>query len=348
MNDLIPASSREKFKKSFWERPEGTTGMIVLSLIGITGAYVLYKALPYIITLLENTIYATFLGLGLATLIFLITNKRVQTLVSYVFQSIMRGITGLLIEIDPIGVLKNYVNSLKKQLSIMDSRISKLSGMIRGCKEEIKNNEKTKEKALKMMQASRDAGNRSQMVFTQRQAGRMQEVNMTYQDLLTKMELLYRVLTKYRETSDILIQDMEDEIKVKSRQREMVQSAHSAIKSAMNILNGNPDEKAMFDQAMEYLANDYGMKIGEIEDFMRVSESVVTSIDLQNGIYEADALKMLDEWERRSDTLLLGPDEKRLMLSDQTTNQVTIPMTGSNTPSETMSTVTNDWFKTMK
>src|ERR1700759_4497090 len=53
MNDLIPTDYKPR---SFWERKEGVTGQIVgVALVCGAGA-LLYRALPTIITLLENTV----------------------------------------------------------------------------------------------------------------------------------------------------------------------------------------------------------------------------------------------------------------------------------------------------
>ena len=61
MNDIIPTDYKPR---SFWERKEGVTGQVVgVALVCGAGA-LLYRALPYIITLLENTIYAVDPGRG--------------------------------------------------------------------------------------------------------------------------------------------------------------------------------------------------------------------------------------------------------------------------------------------
>ena len=44
--------------KTFWQKPEGKTGMVVAAGAAVGGGLLLYKALPYIIVLMENTIYA--------------------------------------------------------------------------------------------------------------------------------------------------------------------------------------------------------------------------------------------------------------------------------------------------
>jgi phage shock protein A len=315
MNDIVPQNYKPK---SFWERPEGVTGQIFgVSLIAGAG-YVLYKALPYIITLLENTIYATVLGVIAVVLGFIVTDKRFWRLGKYLYMSLMRKITQIFVEIDPIGIMKNYVQELKDKLENMNKRIAQLSGMIRACKEEIAKNEKIKSGALKMVNEATKNGKATVVALQSRQAGRMAEANLTYQDLLGKLELLYRVLVKYQDVSSFLIQDMEQEIDIKTRKKQMADAAHSAMKSAMSIINGDPDAKEMFNLANEYLAADYAMKIGEIEDFVRLSDSFMSSVDLQNGVYESDALKMLEDWERNADSIVLG-DSKRLLIENNAT-----------------------------
>ena len=312
MNDI--ATNTYKVK-SFWERPEGVTGQIFgVSLIAGAG-FILYKALPFIITLLENTIYAALLGVVALVLGFIFTDKRFWRLGKYMYMSLMRKITQIFVEIDPIGVMKNYVDELNVKLENMNSRISKLSGMIRQCKEEIATNNRSRDGSLKMMGHAKQQNKTMEMALASRDVGRMTEANLTYQDLLAKLELLYRVLTKYQEVSSFLVKDMESEIKVKQRKQEMMNSAYSAIKSAQAIINGDPDSKAMFDMANEYLAADYGMKIGEIEDFARMSDGFMRSIDLQNGVYEADAMQILLEWEKNAESLVLG-DSKRLLIEN--------------------------------
>jgi hypothetical protein len=346
MNDLIP----QNFKpKSFWERPEGVTGQVVGVAMVAGAGYVLYKALPYIIKLLENTIYAALLGVVAVVLGFVISDKRFWRLGKYMYMSLMRKITQIFVEIDPIGIMKNYVEELQQKLANMNTRISKLSGMIRVCREEITTNNKTKEGNLKLMSQAKKSNRTMDAALASREVGRIEEANLTYQDLLAKLELLHRVLTKYQEVSEFLIKDMTSEIKVKQRKKEMMDNAFSAIKSAQAIINGDPDARQMFDMANEFLANDYAMKIGEIEDFARMSDGFMRSVDLQNGVYEADAIRMLEEWERNAESLVLG-EEKRLLIENNPTRALPVSMgnTSSVVPVNQVTDTNVDWFKSAK
>ena len=304
----------DNFKpKSFWERPEGTTGMIFAAAAIIGGGVLLYKLLPYLIELATNIVHLTIMGIVATILLYVAFDKRFWNLLSYFYKSVMRAITRLFIEIDPIGILNNYADDLKSSLTKMDKNLATLAGQIRQCENLIQSNEREKNQALQMSKLAHEKGKKTVFALQARQAGRLQNSNMTLQTLLTKMQVLQKVLAKMLEVSDVMIQDIESEIDVKSRERAMILASHSALQSALKILRGDQDKKAMFDMAMDYLTEDYGAKLGEIEHFVQMSGAFIDTVDMQNGIFEADALKMIEEWEQKSDSLLLG-DEKRLLL----------------------------------
>jgi hypothetical protein len=73
----------------------------------------------------------------------------------------------------------------------------------------------------------------------------------------------------------------------------------------MSVISGDPDQRAMFDAAMEAVADDVANKLGEMERFMEMSSDFMNSIDLQKGIFEEEGMKMLEKWEKESSLLLL-------------------------------------------
>ena len=148
------------------------------------------------------------------------------------------------------------------------------------------------------------------MLLASRKAARLQESNEKYTALHTKMSILYRVLTKMYSNSEILIEDTTDQVKVKEQERKAIRASHSAMRSAMSIIKGDADKRAMFDQAMEVIADDVANKVGEMERFMEMSSNFMNSIDLQNGVFEEQGMKMLEDYEKNSTLLLLGGKEK--------------------------------------
>ncbi|MCG8802322.1 PspA/IM30 family protein [Tenacibaculum finnmarkense] len=301
--------------KSFWEKPEGKTGMFFTALLAGGSMYFLYKALPYLINIVENTLHLGLLLAGLGALIYMILDPKMRNLVFYMYKSFMRWITGLFILIDPIGILKSYIDDLKDNLKKMNKQIAVLKGQMRRLQQIMNENKKNINNNLKLASAAKEKDKKGIMILKSRKAGRLRESNLKLDELYRKMEILYRVLTKMYENSEILVEDIEDQVLVKEQERKAIRASHSAMKSAMNIISGNNDKKEMFDRALEAIADDVSMKIGEMERFMEMSNGFMDSIDLQNGIFEEEGLDLLDKWEKEGVSLILG-NQKDLLVND--------------------------------
>jgi hypothetical protein len=78
----------------------------------------------------------------------------------------------------------------------------------------------------------------------------------------------------------------------------------------------------MFDMAMENITEDVANKVGEMERFMELSANFMDSVDLQNGVFEEEGMKMLEEWEKESTSLLLGEEKTQLLLKAESDAEV--------------------------
>ncbi|HMQ60985.1 MAG TPA: hypothetical protein PKE06_09965 [Flavilitoribacter sp.] len=297
--------------KSFWKRPEGMTGLIFLAGLAALAGY-LVITLPWA-TIFANTLYLAGTLLALGAVVYLILDPKVRNLVWYMYKSVMRWLTGLFVQIDPIGILKSYVEDLKDNLRKMNKQIGQLRGQMHKLQEIIVNNKKEIQSNLALASKAKDANKQAVMVLKSRRAGRLKDSNLRLEDLYRKMEVLYRVLTKMYENSQVLMEDIQDQVAVKEQERKIIHTSHSAMRSAMSVISGDPDKRAMFDMAMEAVAEDVASKVGEMERFMEMSSSFMDSIDLQNGIFEEEGMKMLEKWEKEGVSLLLGEEKNNLL-----------------------------------
>jgi predicted nucleic acid-binding Zn-ribbon protein len=299
--------------KPFWKRPEGVTGALVLGGIIIGGAWVVTSFLGAIAAFISTTLGLVVSLLALGVIIFMALDPKVRTLISYMYKSLMRWVTGLFIQIDPIAILRSYVDDLKDNLNKMSRQMNQLRGQMHKLKEMIVNNKKTIASNLTLASKAKEQNKKAQVILKSRKAGRLKESNMKLEDLYRKMEVLYRVLSKMYENSEILVEDVQDQVMVKEQERKAIRASHSAIQSAMSIIKGDSDKRMMFDQAMEAIADDVSQKVGEMERFMEMSESFMQSVDLQNGIFEEEGLKMLEKWEKEGASLILGEEKTDLL-----------------------------------
>ena len=307
--------------KSFWRRPEGITGGLVLAALIFGGGFLFLNVLPFLVSAFSSILSMTVMLVVIGILVYMVLDPKMRNLVWYMYKSVMRWITGLFVQIDPIGILKNYVSDLRDNLKKMNMQIGKLRGQMHKLKEQIVNNQKAISSNLEMASKAKDTNRRDVMILKSRKAGRLKDSNVRLEDLYKKMEVLYRVLTKMYENSSIMMEDIDDQVKVKQQERAAIRASHSAMKSAMNIISGNTDKRYMFDQALEAIADDVSLKVGEMERFMEMSESFMNSVDLQNGVFEEKGMRMLEKWEKES-SLILGSEKDLLLLQAENDDDV--------------------------
>lgn len=312
--------SQQLKPKSFWKRPEGITGLIFLAAL-LAGAGYLITTLPWA-TIFANTLYLAGTLAVLGIVVYMVLDPKMRGLISYAYKGFMRWITGLFVQIDPIGILKSYVDELQGNLRKMNKQISQLRGQMHKLKEIIVNNQREIQSNLQLASKAKKTNKTNVMILKSRRAGRLKESNMRLEDLYKKMEVMYRVLTKMYENSQILAEDIKDQVAVKEQERKAIHASHSAMNSAMSIISGDPDKRAMFDMAMEAVAEDVGNKVGEMERFMEMSANFMNSIDLQNGVFEEEGLSMLEKWEKESTSLILGDEKSTLLLQAEDDTQV--------------------------
>ena len=305
MADLTPFENTATKPKTFWKRPEGVTGTIFLvAILGALG-FLVFTNMAAIIAFLGNIINLALTLLVLGVIIYVVLDPKMRALVGYMYKSFMRWITSWFVTIDPIGILKNYVDDLKDNLAKLGKQIGEIKGQMRRLRTTIKENDEEIRQNLLIAKKAKEKGDEKHMLLSSRKAARLRDSNEKYEALLKKMDILSRVLNKMYANSEILLEDTKDQVKVKEQERKAIRASHSAMKSAMSVLSGDKDKRAMFDQALEHIADDVATKVGEMEQFMEMSSNIMNKIDLETGVFEEEGMRMLEEFEKQSSLLLM-------------------------------------------
>ena len=295
--------------KSFWSRPEGVTGIIFLAAIVLGGGFLITTFWSTLVTLAGSLLGMGAMLLALGAIVYMAIDPKMRTLVSYMYKSAMRKITGIFVTIDPIGILKNYLDDLKDNLRKMSKQIGEIRGQMRKLKTLMQKNAGEIDNNMALAAQAKKQGKDKHVVLSTRKAARLKESNAKYAALHKKMEVMYRILTKMYSNSEILIEDTQDQVALKEQEYKAIKASHGAMKSAMTIISGDKDKRQMFDMAVEHIADDVANKVGEMERFMDMSSNFMETVDLQNGAFEEKGLKMLEEWEKKSTLMMLGGTE---------------------------------------
>jgi len=300
----------KKRLKTFWSRPEGRFGAFFLVAAGIVITIFAGSIFTFIVSMLKSLITTILLFVILGSMLYVLFDPKFRTLIWYMYKSFMRKITSLFVQIDPIKILETYIEHLYKNVDQMNVHIAKLKGQVSKLKGTINENVEEMEQNLKIAEAAKKKNDMDLVAINTRQYGRLKESNKRYGVLLGKMELLYKVLSKIYKNSNYLIEDTENEVRMRKQEYQAIKAGHSAMKRAMNIIQGDPDKKMMFDMATEAVVEDVHSKIGEMERFIELSGSFIDSIDLQNGIYEQEGIELLNKMEQKGESFLLGEPAK--------------------------------------
>jgi len=296
-------------RKGFFKRPEGKTGLLFILGLIVGGGWLLLKALPFIIILLSNLITTVALGAVFLALVFVLMNKKFRTIMWYGFQIFMRKLTSVIVKIDPISIIKSYVDDLKKQHEKINLNLEKLRGQIELLKRNIEDNAKDIKKSFNMMGQAKKTGNKGVLIVKSRRYSHVKDSNRTLTDLLNKMNKLYKVLAKMYEVTGYSIEWLEQEVELKEKEYRAIKQASSAMDSAMMIIQGDPDKRAIFEQSLEFLEEDISDRVGRMQRFIETSTSFIDTVDMQNGMYEEEALMELEKFENQGYEIMMGDME---------------------------------------
>jgi hypothetical protein len=319
--------------KSFWSRPEGKTGMIAIVLAAAALVYGWGMIVPFIVSMLADTLHMIYLAAILAAVLFVLFSSRTHLL----FRLLMRWITGLIINIDPIGILKDHLSQMRKRRDVMSQQISNVSGQIQYLKNIIDKNQALANEnmrlaahAKKVATSTADQNEQLRMALQMKakanQAGRLQKSNLSYQQLLNKLQNIYDLLSKWAVHIDFYIEDTDNEVRQAEIEYKTINTAFRAYRTALAVIKGTGDEKELYNQTMEKLAEEAGRKLGEMEDFQRLAQNFMDTIDLENGAVETEALEKLDAYEQK--LLTSGATDTAFLLPGATAAPVPVPAKG--------------------
>lgn len=317
--------ANEPTPKSFWEKPEGTTGMIAGLGLGGLGLWTIFTYLvPLLLTAALTGIELIIALIVFAFLLTMVLDRENWARGWFFYKDAMRWITKHCgIPVDSIGRMKVYIRYLRGNLEDMQEHVGVLAGQLQGIKRLMDQNENEAQESLRIAERARKQHANLQVAKNARKVGRLQKSNKKLSEVYGSIKLLHERLVRTKEVVEIVIEDREDELKVQSRERAAIYAAYPAYKSAKKAMEGDKDKRAIFDETMEDMEQDLASKWGEIQNFLDVTTSVIDSVDLEQGVMEEAGLQALEKWLNESDSLLTEPGEQKLLTHESAMPQAT-------------------------
>jgi hypothetical protein len=296
--------------KSFWKRPEGPFGMVVLAALVLGSAFGLYVILPYLITLLQDTLHAVALGAVLVAVLWLVFNPTFRTAVSNLFQNLVRFFASWVVETDPIGILRNNLDDMKKAKFNLDQTLQRFAGSderlqrsIAAKSDEINNLGRKAAKAQQMAAAATDPMEKERLSLEGQtfleQAGMLMQGVKQLQALEDQTGKMLKTFQHWSQIADSKIQRTENKVNFLAEQRKMILDAKATLGVGQQLLRGNPEQLKMVDMALDYLEDDTSRTLGEIREFSRYTDKLLTDDQIESGAAADEAAAKFAEFNQK-------------------------------------------------
>jgi len=296
--------------KSFWKRPEGPFGLVLLAALILGGGVGLYVILPYLITLLTDTLHAVALGAVLIAILWLVFNPTFRTAVSNLFQNVVRFFASWVVETDPIGILRNNLDDMKKAKYNLDQTLQRFAGSderlqrsIAAKSDEINGLGRKAAKAEQMANAATDPMEKERLSLERQtfleQAGMLMQGVKQLQALEDQTSKMLKTFQHWSQIADSKIQRTENKVNFLAEQRKMILDAKATLGVGQQLLRGNPDQLKMVDMALDYLEDDTARTLGEIREFSRYTDKLLTDDQIESGAAADDAASKFAEFNQK-------------------------------------------------
>lgn len=314
--------------KSFWARREGKAGAIVLGALGLAalGAGVFFWGLilPFLIGVAANTVQLAILVGILMVITSPLWSKRVRLITQLAFQQTMRWVVGRFVELDPIGILRENIKQIREQVAEFSKAVQAISGnrqrviddiakqkagirkngnLIKSAEVEIQKLEAAKQKMTDAQQIQEQELSINRISLTRQGYGRIAGAQLQAlkreQPALESLSKLYDQLCRIRDLGTYRAEALSQEADIESQTHDLMTSVKSAIRSGSKMLQRDPNQTAVYEQAIEYLNNDASDTLGAMSDFNRWAERSLTDMDIQNGAQAEEAFAMFADMEKK-------------------------------------------------
>lgn len=290
----------ENENKSFWsfKKPEGPVAIFLTIAAIFAGVYCWGTIVPFLRDLIDNTLHLILSCVALGAIVFVLTDKQIRSGVWYLYRLVVRGLVGQIINIDPIGILREYIQDLAKKREEASEKIDVVSGSAEKLNAKINENCARIEHAKKLYEQGKKQGKPDQALQIHTiEVGGLNKMNERLVPLRDQTIKIQKFLEKLYEDSGYLIQNMKLEVELQEEEYKAVKAGNRAMKSALAIFKGDPDKRAIFDQALESIADDMALKVGEMKRAMNQSMDYVNSIDLERGVANEEGLKIMQNYD---------------------------------------------------
>lgn len=279
---------------NLWKQPGGTLAKVGLWVMGGSVLWGIYKALPYLIAFTQNVFTLTLLMLGLGCILYVVFSPEMRKILKLLYLQICRKITGLIVEIDPIAILENSINEMKKKLQTVKKRVTEIGSTLAGMENKQKEYKKEfemnvgrvkaiKEKLMKDNDEKTRMALNGQLTIAQNDITMLDEQIKAQADRITKTKRYLEILEKLEIAATTKIKVAENTVSHKKDEYEQAKKMKSAVQSLTSIFSSSWLTKSMEEQmALNVVSNTINDSIAEMNRLLDGSNDILINYDISS------------------------------------------------------------------
>jgi len=229
---------------------------------------------------------------------------------------------------------------MKKEKAELDGTVEKFSGSEEALQRKISDKIDEARKAYSMSQqaAQRAAAQTDPMQKQQLQlasetnaekAGLLLQGVKQLQALEVDTKHLLTTFQNWSQLADAKIQRTQFKVDFLAEQRTTILAAKSTLSVGQRLLRGKPEQLQMVDNAIEYLEQDTANTLGQIREFSRYTDKLMTNESLESGADAELARQQFAEFSQKLLTAGSEPSAADFIQIPGVTNQVPVARAAS-------------------
>lgn len=304
---------------TFWKRPEGKVGkwfnFAVIAALG----YFLFQYRTDITSFVQDLMHMIWVCVGLAITLYVVLDNKLRNLLSFIYMQLMRGLTGIFVEMDPVAAIKKKIEDMWKKRDEMGVQLTAVKGGLNRLESLISENTKHQNDALGKMKYAQSQKDNSGFDFASRSAARYKESNERMQPQLDRLSKVYNTGLFFYTNSENVIKDKEEDLNLKISEFEIMKSSSKLVSAASAIFAGNDAEDSIYNQSYDFMMQSIANSSAELDVFVDSSKNVMSQINLDNGAMSEKGVAMLAEWEQQTASITsLGGGKQPIAIGAKT------------------------------
>lgn len=229
----------------------------------------------------------------------------------YLFRSLIRWLTSMFIELDPIGIRKTYVEHMQAKYEQFVKAIGDLRGQLRSVQRLGQTNKVALDNEANLFAAAVRKQDHGQQILHNNQHTRLAVLDQKYTTAADKLTNMLTRVSRCQEICALKIEDLKGDIAARVADQALARSTKTIAGRMSDILRGLPEED-MYAEAGMVLDQQYDQAMGEFDNILDLTKDVVNTADLQDSASLDAALAKMDLSAARVEVL---PGVKQLTAS---------------------------------